>query len=197
MQWLRENWHRLLVHVVALFPLVGLVLLLLSESMTNFTRTVIIQTGAMGLALLVASLACTPVRRWLGWAGAMQIRRTLGLYSFLHISLHFAAYAVLENELDLAIIARDLGERRAMAIGIAAFILLIPLAVTSTRGWQRRLGKRWRQVHWLIYLAAPLSVWHYFWLDRDYIRAPLIYAFIVGGLLLLRLPVSRLQRRVK
>jgi methionine sulfoxide reductase heme-binding subunit len=74
---------------------------------------------------------------------------------------------------------------------------LIPLAITSTRGWQRRLGKRWRQLHWLIYLAAPLSVWHYLWLDRDFIRTPLIYAALVAFLLLLRLPVLPLRRTMK
>ena len=78
-----------------------------------------------------------------------------------------------------------------------AFLLLLPLAITSTRGWQRRLGKRWRQLHWLIYLAAPLSVWHYLWLDRDFIRTPVIYAVIVVLLLLLRLLVIPLRRTQK
>jgi methionine sulfoxide reductase heme-binding subunit len=82
---------------------------------------------------------------------------------------------------------RDLGERRSMLIGFAGFLLLIPLAVTSTAGWQRRLGKRWRTLHRLVYAAAILSVWHYLWLDRDIITTPLIYAAIVGGLLALRL----------
>lgn len=191
MHWLRLNWHRLLTHLVALLPLLLLAFVYLTDRLANPTRSVILQTGTLGLAFLVASFACTPIRKWLGWQGAIQIRRSLGLYSFLYITLHLAAYAVLENGLDFALIGRDLGERRAMPIGIGAFLLLIPLAITSTRGWQRRLGKRWRQLHWLIYLAAPLSVWHYLWLDRDFIRTPLIYAVLVGGLLLLRLPFPR------
>lgn len=191
MHWLRQNWHRLLAHLVALLPLLIIVFAYLSNRLNNPTRYVILHTGTLGLAFLVASLACAPVRQWLGWQGAIQIRRTLGLYSFLYITLHLAAYAVLENSLDWALIWRDLGERRAMPIGISAFLLLLPLAITSTRGWQRRLGKRWRQLHRLIYLAAPLSVWHYLWLDRDFIRTPLIYAVLVGGLLLLRLRFHR------
>lgn len=197
MRWLRQNWHRLLTHLGALLPLFVIVFAYLADRLVNPTRYVILQTGIMGLALLVASLACTPVRNLLGWQGAIQIRRALGLYSFLYITLHLVAYAILENDLDFAIIWRDLGERRAMAIGIVAFLLLIPLAITSTRGWQRRLGRRWRQLHRLIYLAAPLSVWHYLWLDRDFIRTPLIYAMIVVLLLLLRLPVISLRRIAK
>jgi sulfoxide reductase heme-binding subunit YedZ len=98
-----------------------------------------------------------------------------------------------ENTFYFDLIWRDLGERRAMLIGLVAFLLLVPLAITSTRGWQRRLGKRWRTLHRLVYLAIPLSVWHYLWLDRDFITVPLIYAGIVGILLLVRLPLVRLS----
>ena len=97
----------------------------------------------------------------------MQIRRTLGLYGFLYITLHLLVYAVLDNRLDFELIWRDLGERRSMSSGFAAFLLLVPLAITSTSGWQRRLGRRWRMLHWLVYLAPPLSVLHFYWLDRD------------------------------
>jgi sulfoxide reductase heme-binding subunit YedZ len=131
------------------------------------------------------------VRRLAGWYGAIQIRRALGLYSFLYISLHLLAYAALENEFDFDLVWRDLGERRAMTIGLIAFFLLVPLAATSTRGWQRRLGRRWRTLHWLIYPAAILSVWHYLWLDRDIITLPLLYTALIAILLLIRLPWGR------
>jgi len=98
---------------------------------------------------------------------------------------------VWENSLYFDLIWRDLGERSAMPLGIAAFVLLIPLAATSTSGWQRRLGKRWRSLHRLIYPAAILSVWHYLWLDRDFKTEPLIYAAIVAFLLVVRLPLAR------
>lgn len=93
------------------------------------------------------------------------------------------------------LILRDLGERRAMSVGLWAFALLIPLAITSTAGWQRRLGKRWRTLHRLVYLALPLSVLHYLWLERDFHGAAWLYAGIVGILLLLRVSVVRHRLR--
>jgi sulfoxide reductase heme-binding subunit YedZ len=89
------------------------------------------------------------------------------LYGFLYAVVHVWNYAVWENGLDWELIARDLEERRAMAVGLLALLALIPLAATSTRGWQRRLGKRWRTLHRLVYVAVPLSVWHFLWLERD------------------------------
>jgi methionine sulfoxide reductase heme-binding subunit len=190
-RWFRQHWHRVATHVAGILPLVVIAFYYLSDALANPIRFVILRTGTIGLIFLVATLACTPVRRFTGWQGVIQIRRTLGLYSFLYISLHLVAYAVLENEVDFALIWRDLGERRAMTIGLIAFMLLIPLALTSTRGWQRRLGKRWRTLHRLIYVAAPLSVWHYLWLDRDIITLPLTYTVVVVVLLLIRLPWAR------
>jgi sulfoxide reductase heme-binding subunit YedZ len=190
-RWLRRNWHRVAAHLAGILPLVLIGATYLSGTLAIPIRFVILRTGTIGLILLVATLACTPVRRLTGWQGAIQVRRTLGLYSFLYMALHLLAYAALENELDFDLIWRDLGERRAMTIGLIAFFLLIPLAVTSTRGWQRRLGKRWRTLHQLIYPAALLSVWHYLWLDRDIITLPLLYAAIIALLLLMRLPWAR------
>jgi sulfoxide reductase heme-binding subunit YedZ len=185
-----------LVHAAGSGPLVVMAAAYLSGALANPIRYLILRTGTVGLILLAASLACTPVRKLFGWQGAIQIRRALGLYSFMYITLHLAVYAIWENALDFNLIWRDLGERRAMTIGLAAFALLVPLALTSTRGWQRRLGKRWRTLHRLIYLAAPLSVWHYLWLDRDIITLPLLYAALVGILLALRLPLAHLRRRI-
>jgi len=192
MRWLSENWYRVLAHAGALFPLAWLALDYLSdlESYT-FNRTFMLRTGSAGLLLLVASLACTPASRLFNWPWAAQVRRTLGLYAFLHISLHLCAYAVWENALDLELMWRDLNERRAMSVGLAAFVVLIPLALTSTRGWQKRLGKHWKTLHRLVYLAAPLSVLHFLWLDRDFITEPVIYAIVVGVLLAFRLPLMR------
>ena len=193
MSWLKQNWHRALVHTAAWAPLVWpFVESIGSEAAFTFNRNLMLLTGAWGLLLLVASLACTPLSWLLRWPQAIHIRRTLGLYGFMHISLHLFTYAWLDNSFDLELMWRDLGERRAMSVGLVAFLLLTPLALTSTRGWQRRLGKRWRILHRLVYLAAPLSVLHYLWLERDLITAPLIYAVVVGSLLALRW--SRLRR---
>ena len=195
MDWLRRNWYRVAAHGTGLVLLALLSFYYLSDVLVNPTRYVILRSGTLGLIFLVASLACTPVRKIIGWPGIIRIRRALGLYSFVFIAIHLWGYAVLENSLFFDLIWRDLGERSAMPIGIAAFVLLIPLAVTSTPGWQRRLGKRWRSLHRLIYLAAILSVWHYLWLDRDFKTTPLIYAAIVGVLLVVRLPLARWAHR--
>ncbi|HMQ55953.1 MAG TPA: protein-methionine-sulfoxide reductase heme-binding subunit MsrQ [Anaerolineae bacterium] len=191
MAWLKQNWHRVAVHGAGFGLLAMLAFYYHSDVLVNPTRYVILRSGTLGLIFLVASLACTPIRRILGWSKVVQIRRALGLYSFVFIAIHLWGYAVWENSLYFDLIWRDLGERSAMPLGMAAFVLLIPLAVTSTAGWQRRLGKRWRSLHRLIYPAAILSVWHYLWLDRDFIVEPLIYAAIVAVLLVVRLPILR------
>ena len=190
--WLYDNWHRALAHGAGLFTLVWLALDYASlEDIFTFNRTVMLRTGSAGLMLLVAYFACTPVGRLFGWQRPTQIRRALGLYGFLYAVVHVWNYAVWENGMDMALIARDLEERQAMSVGLLALLALIPLAATSTRGWQRRLGRRWRTLHRLVYVAVPLSVLHTFWLDRDIITVPLVYAAIVGILLALRLPALR------
>lgn len=190
--WLRANWHRVLAHGAGLFTLAWLALEYAAGGNTfTFNRTVMLRTGAAAMALLAASFACTPLSRLLGWARLVQVRRALGLYAFGYAGLHVWNYAILENALDPALIVRDLGERPAMSVGLLALVLLVPLAATSTRGWQRRLGRRWRTLHRLIYLAVPLAVWHYLWLDRDIITVPLLYAGLVLVLFALRVPAVR------
>lgn len=192
MRWLSDHWHRVLAHTAAAFPLAWLALDYLRDPESyTFNRTFMLRTGSAGLILLVASLACTPASRLFNWPRAVQVRRTLGLYAFLHIALHLSAYAVWENGLDFELMLRDLGERRAMSIGLAAFLALVPLALTSTQGWQRRLGKHWKTLHRLVYIAALLSVLHFLLLDRDFIIEPVVYAIVVGLLLTLRFPWRR------
>ena len=183
--WLARHWLRVVVHGVGVGLLVWLAVVYAFGLAPLPERYVMLLSGTLGLIFLTASLACTPLR-WSGFARAGQARRALGLYAFAFICIHLAVYAVAENGLDAALILRDLDERRAMLIGAAAFVLLIPLAVTSTAGWQRRLGRRWRTLHRLVYAAAVLSVWHYLWLDRDILTTPILYALIVGALLAVR-----------
>lgn len=190
--WLQQNWLRVLAHTAALTPLAVLGFNYLRDDLpVILDRYLILRSGAIGLILLVASLACTPLNTLLGWPRIIQIRRLLGLYGFMYVTLHLLVYAVLESQLDFNLIWRDLWERRSMTVGLISFLALIPLAITSTQGWQRRLGRRWRLLHRLVFLATPLGVLHYYWLDRDFVTAPLIYAAIVGGLLFLRLPAVR------
>jgi sulfoxide reductase heme-binding subunit YedZ len=190
--WLRANWHRLLAHAAGLFPLAWLMLDYATQANPfTFNRMLMLRTGAASMALLAASFGCTPVSRLLGWPALTQVRRALGLYGFVYAVAHVWNYAVLENGLDPALIVRDLGERPAMSVGLLALLLLVPLAATSTRSWQQRLGRRWRALHHLVYAAVPLAVWHYLWLDRDIITLPLVYAAGVALLFLLRVPAVR------
>ncbi|MBV7337939.1 sulfoxide reductase heme-binding subunit YedZ [Chloroflexi bacterium TSY] len=192
-----RRWHRIAAHLAGLLSFIWIGGWYLSGTLVIPDRYIILRSGTLGLVFLIASFACTPIRQVTGWSSIIQIRRALGLYGFLFVVIHFGVYALLENGLDLYLIWRDLGERSAMPIGIAAFLLLIPLAATSTRGWQRRLGRRWRTLHWLVYPAILLSVWHYLWLDRDFKGVALLYALLVGILFLLRLPAVRQRFTIK
>jgi sulfoxide reductase heme-binding subunit YedZ len=186
-----EHWPRLLVHAGALAPAVWLAVEVARGDAADPVRALILRSGAVGLALLIAALACTPLAVVSGWRQAVQVRRALGLYGFAYIAVHLAAYTVFDGWLDPALIWRDLGERRSMLVGMVSFLLLIPLAATSTAGWQRRLGRRWKLLHRLVYLAAPLAVLHYLWLERDVVDGPVLAAAAVGVLLALRLPPVR------
>lgn len=192
--WLATNWHRALAHTVCLLALLwmGLDFVLHLEDY-NANRALMLRSGQVGLIALVASFACTPISRWRRQPRALQIRRALGLYGFLFVVIHLGVYAWLDSDFDLMLIIRDLDERRAMSIGLIAFGLLVPLAITSTKGWQRRLGKGWRILHRLAYLVLPLSVWHYLWLDRDFVTIPLGYAVVVALLLFMRLSRSSVK----
>jgi sulfoxide reductase heme-binding subunit YedZ len=182
------RWRTIPVHIIALLPLV----LTAYEYFTNtlpivLDRHLVIRFGAVGMAFLVASFCITPIGILTGKANLIPIRRPLGVYGFCYMALHILAYAWLSNGLEWGLILRDLGERRAMSVGLIAFALLIPLALTSTNGWQKRLGKRWKQLHRLVYLAVPLSVLHYFWLERDIRDWVLFYAILVAILFIIRL----------
>jgi methionine sulfoxide reductase heme-binding subunit len=184
--------NTLVVHVIASLPL----LLTAYEYVTGtlpivLDRHLVIRFGAAGLAFLVASFAITPISILTGKTHLKPIRRPLGVYGFCYITLHLLAYAWLSNGFDWALILRDLRERRAMSVGLLGFVLLIPLAFTSTNAWQRRLGRRWKVLHRLVYFAVPLSLLHYFWLERDIKDWVLVYAALVTFLFTIRLPAIR------
>ncbi len=139
--------------------------------------------GEWGLRFLLATLAVTPLRLLLGkpWLG--QFRRMLGLFAFTYAGLHFANYLVLDQSLDLATIVEDIVERPFITVGFVAVVTMVPLAITSTAGWRRRLGKRWNALHRLVYPAAILACWHFWWQVKKDITEPLIYAAILAALL--------------
>lgn len=185
-------WRNILVHVIASLPL----LLTAYEYVTGtlpivLDRHLVIRFGAVGLAFLVASFSITPLITLTGRTDLKPMRRPLGVYGFCYMALHILAYAGLSNYFDWPLILRDLGERRAMSVGLIAFALLIPLALTSTNSWQKRLGRRWKMLHRLVYFAVPLSLLHYFWLERDVMDWVLVYAILVAILFIIRLPALR------
>jgi methionine sulfoxide reductase heme-binding subunit len=182
------------VHVGSLIPLARLIIDYFTDNLTvNPIQNLTQRTGITALILLVLCLACTPLNRWLGWKLAVSLRKPLGLYAFLYASLHLLIFAVLDYGLSWALISDTIVEKRYVLVGLAAFLLLLPLAITSTKGWQRRLGKGWRSLHRLIYPAAILVILHYLWLSKVP-RAPLIFGAIVLALLVLRLPALRRLR---
>lgn len=188
----QRRWHRAAAHGVGLAPLVVLAGLAAAGRLPiTFERSLMLWSGMLGLVLLLASFACTPLTTLSGWRGWLQIRRPLGLYGFGYALAHLVVYAATDAGFDPALVARDLGERRSMLVGMVALLLLVPLAVTSTDGWQRRLGPRWRALHRLVYLAVPLSVLHYLWLERDVLTGAWIAAAVAGGLFALRIPALR------
>lgn len=185
-------WRNLIVHIIASLPL----LLTAYEYATNtlpivLDRHLVIRFGTVGLAFLIAAFSITPISILTGKTNLKPIRRPLGVYGFCYIALHLLAYLWLSNGFDWNLILRDIGERRAMSVGLLAFALLIPLALTSTNGWQRRLGKRWKVLHRLVYFAVPLSILHYFWLERDIKDWVLVYMVLVAFLFTVRYPAIR------
>jgi sulfoxide reductase heme-binding subunit YedZ len=161
----------------------------------NPVETLVHFTGVWTLRLLLLTLAVTPLRRVTGWGWLLRLRRMLGLFVFFYASLHLTAYLVLDQALDWGEIVADIAMRPYITVGFAAFLLLVPLAVTSTRGWVRRLGRRWQRLHRAVYAIGILGVLHFLWLVKADLREPLIYGAILAVLLAWRLPWARLAVR--
>jgi methionine sulfoxide reductase heme-binding subunit len=149
--------------------------------------------GQWGLRFLLATLCITPLAATLRWPWIMGLRRTLGLFAFTCVALHFANWLVLDRWLDGGAILADIGKRPYITVGFTAFLLLVPLAVTSTNGWMRRLGRRWHRLHRLVYPAAVLGCMHYWWQVKADWREPLLYAAVLA--LLLGWRIRRAQSR--
>lgn len=147
--------------------------------------------GLWALRLLLLTLAITPLRQLTGWTAVLRFRRMLGLYAFAYASLHLAAYAVLDLRGYWPLLLEDIAKRPYITVGFLAWLLLVPLAITSTRGWMRRLGRRWAQLHRLVYAVAVLAVLHFWWLVKSDLREPALYAGI--AILLLGWRVLRLR----
>ena len=146
------------------------------------------QTGDWTLRFLIFTLCITPFRKLLLLPELIRFRRMLGLFAFFYVCLHFLTYLGPDQSFNVAGMLKDVGKRPFITVGFAAFVLLIPMAITSTAGWIRRLGgKRWQALHRSIYVCAILGVIHYYWLVKSDVRKPLFYGFLVGILLIWRL----------
>lgn len=144
-------------------------------------------TGSWSLFILLATLAVTPLRRITGRNDLIRYRRMLGLFAFFYAALHFSTYMVLDLYFDFSAIAKDILKRPYITVGFSALVLMIPLAATSTSGMIRRLGKRWQQLHYLVYVIAILGVIHFYWLVKSDISRPAQYGLVLILLLGIRL----------
>ena len=184
------------IWVTGLAPILWLVVGFFQRELgVNPVEKIIHVQGRWTLVLLLATMAVTPIRRLTGWNRIIQVRRLLGLFAFAHACIHFLAYAGMDQLFALSYIFEDVRDRRYITAGFAALFLMIPLAVTSTKGWIRRLGRRWQRLHRLAYVAAGLGVLHYFWKVKGDTFWPLVAALTLAALLAVRLAYRKRRTR--
>jgi sulfoxide reductase heme-binding subunit YedZ len=188
------------VFVAALSPFLWLAFRALTGRLSvNPIEDITLTTGIWALRFLLASLAITPIRRLTGWQRVIQYRRMLGLFAFFYATLHVLTYVVLDQGLAFEFIIPDILKRPYITMGMIAFTLMVPLAITSTKGWIRRLGKKWQLLHRLVYFSGLAACIHFLWKVKVAIGEPVYYAAILGVLLAFRLlwrfrPTARPRR---
>ncbi len=201
-QKLTKHWFWLLVNLAALTPLCLLIWSFWTDNMgADPVAYITKKTGQSAIILLGLSLACTPINSVFGFRQVLTVRKSLGLYAFLYAAMHLLNFIGLDYGFNFKYILSDaVLTKRYMLVGLSAFLILLPLALTSTKGWMKRLGRNWKRLHKLAYAAGVLAVLHYVWLVKLDLTWPLIYATILGVLLFLRVSpvrkfVSRFQRK--
>jgi methionine sulfoxide reductase heme-binding subunit len=185
-RFLSNKWTKVAVFVVCLGPLAALVDRALHGRLgANPVEFIQHFTGDWTLRFLILTLSITPLRRLLNRPELIRFRRMLGLFAFFYVCLHFLTYIGPDQSFNLGAMWKDVAKRPFITVGFLGFVLLIPLALTSTAGWIRRLGgKRWQMLHRAIYVSAICGVIHYYWLVKSDIRKPVYYGVVVGILLL-------------
>jgi methionine sulfoxide reductase heme-binding subunit len=183
------KWAKAAVFVTALTPLAWLIWGAFHDALGgNPVEYITHATGDWTMRFLLITLAVTPVRKLTNQQYLLRFRRMLGLFAFFYGCLHFLTYLWLDQSLDLASMSKDIFKRPFITAGFAAFVAMVPLAITSTKGMIKRLGgKRWQLLHRLIYFSAFAGVVHYWWLVKSDIRKPLMYGSLLAVLLALRL----------
>jgi sulfoxide reductase heme-binding subunit YedZ len=196
---LTSKWTKVAVFFICLIPFGELVWRSLHNDLgANPVEFLQHATGDWTLRFLIFTLCITPLRKLFNLPDLIRFRRMLGLFAFFYVSLHFLTYLGPDQQFDIAGMWKDVAKRPFITVGFTAFVLLIPLAITSTAGWIRRLGgKRWQMLHRSIYFAAVLGVIHYYWLVKSDVREPLFYGALVAILLLWRLGSWFSRRRTK
>ena len=175
---------KVVVFVASLVPQALLVRAAITGDLgVNPAETIQLETGRWALKFLLLSLAITPLRRLTGWNVLIRFRRMLGLFAFFYACCHFAAYWSFDLGFAFAAMLGDVWKRPFIALGFAAFLLMVPLALTSTTGWIRRLGKKWTVLHRLVYASAILAILHFIWKVKVFTGDPVIYAAILATLL--------------
>ncbi len=194
---LTSKWTKVFVFVLCLVPLGLLIWRAVEGDLTaNPINYIEHRTGDWTLRFIVITLAITPLRKILRMPQLIRFRRMLGLFAFFYACLHFSTWFGLDLTFDVSDITKAIAKRPFITVGFFGFVLLIPLALTSTAASIRRLGgKRWRMLHRLIYITAIAGVIHYYWLVKSDVRKPLEYAFLVGILLAWRLGSWLIDRR--
>lgn len=184
--------------IAALIPLGRLVWLGFQDALTaNPVEFVERSTGTWALVILLITLSMTPIRLLTGQVWQIQLRRMMGLFMFFYVCLHFLSYVWLDHWFAWADIAKDIAKHPYVLVGFSAFILSIPLAITSNKAMMQRLKGRWKTLHQLVYLIALLGVVHFWWLVKKDIREPLIYATVLAVLLGIRIYFNYLKKAVR
>ncbi len=188
----KPGWLRLVLFGICLIPFAQLLYNAFTDNLgANPIDAITRHTGSWALILLLVTLSITPARKILGLNVLVKYRRMAGLFAFFYAVLHFATFLVLDHFFDFQAILKDIMKRPYVTVGFTGFVLLVPLAVTSTSGMIRRLGKRWQQLHRLVYVAALAGVIHFYWLVKADIRRPVQYGFVLALLLGYRLFTSK------
>jgi methionine sulfoxide reductase heme-binding subunit len=183
--WTRVTWFKAAVWLLSLSPVFWLAWRAWNQDLTaNPIEYITHFTGDWTIRFVVFTLAVTPLRKLLKQPDLIKFRRLIGLFAFFYGTLHFLTWFAVDKFFDVHEILADFVKRRFITMGLIAFLSLIPLAVTSTKGWIRRMGgKRWQKLHRLIYVTGIAAVIHYYWLVKSDIRLPLLYATLIGLLL--------------
>lgn len=190
-----KRWGKILLvgtHVGGWLPLIIMIVAWSTGNLTfNPVQAATIRTGRTAIIFLILSLSITPINTLFGLRQLIPLRRWLGLYAFLYAAVHVSIFTGVDYGFDLVLLREAILEKPYAFVGAATFLILLPLALTSTQGWMRRLKKNWKRLHRLVYVAGPLATIHYAWAQKADIRIPIAVGILILILLVLRIGIVR------